>query len=108
MGAAMLTDGMTVKNGWKCENTFTDVSNCRSVAQLNQSDVFKPGLGLVKGVRANLVLKDNSKPIMLRASSLPYALRDKVEKELNAMVEAEILTKVDDCLVVLGGLPLCP
>ena len=104
-GAAMLTDGMTVKNGWKYENTCTDVSQCRSVSQLKQSEVFKPGLGLVKGVQASLVLKDNSKPIMLKARSLPYALRDKVENELNAMVEAEILTKVDDSP---WGTPIVP
>ena len=92
-------------NGWKFVNTCTSLSQCRSVAQLKQSEVFKPGLGLVKGVQASLVLKDNSKPIMLKARSLPYALRDKVEYELNAMVEANILTKVEDSP---WGTPLVP
>ncbi|KAL5248359.1 hypothetical protein ACHWQZ_G017516 [Mnemiopsis leidyi] len=36
----------TVKHGWKAENTCTSVGQCRSVAQLKQSEVFKPGLGL--------------------------------------------------------------
>ncbi|KAL5258791.1 hypothetical protein ACHWQZ_G009300 [Mnemiopsis leidyi] len=104
-GTVMITDGLTVKHGWKAENTCTSVSQCRSVAQLKQSEVFKPGLGLVKGVQASLVLKDNSKPIMLKARSLPYALRDKVERELNSMIEAKILSKVEDSP---WGTPLVP
>ncbi|XP_063690927.1 uncharacterized protein LOC134823403 isoform X1 [Bolinopsis microptera] len=101
----MLTDGATVKNRWKCENTCTRVDQCRSIAQLKQSEVFKSGLGLVKGVQASLVLKDNSKPIMMKARSLPYALRNKVESELNDMVEAKILTKVEDSP---WGTPIVP
>ena len=104
-GTVMITDGLTVKHGWKAENTCTSVSQCRSVAQLKQSEVFKPGLGLVKGVQASLVLKDNSKPIMLKARSLPYALRDKVERELNSMIETKILSKVEDSP---WGTPLVP
>ena len=104
-GGDMLTDGEIVKNGWYVENTCTSFSQCRTVDQLKLSDVFKPGLGLVKGVQASLVLKDNSKPIMLKARSLPYALRDKVESELNSMVEAKILSKVEDSP---WGTPLVP
>ena len=103
--ADMLTDGVTVKNGWKCIDTCTEVDQCRSIAQLKQSEVFKRGLGLVKGVEARLVLKDNAKPIMLKARTLPYALRDMVEQELNSMVEANILSKVEDSP---WGTPLVP
>ena len=103
--ANMLTDGVNVKNGWKCTDTCTSVDQCRSIAQLKQSEVFKPGLGLVKGVEASLVLKDNAKPIMLKARTLPYALRDMVEQELNSMVDANILSKVEDSP---WGTPLVP
>ena len=42
---------------------------------------------------------------MWKARSLPCALKDMVESELNAMVEAEIVTKVDDSP---WGTPMVP
>ena len=55
--------------------------------ELINSVVFKPELGLVKDAEARLVMKDDCKPIMMKAGSLPYAFRDKVERELEAMAQ---------------------
>ena len=104
-GVDMQTDGMTVENGWKFENTCIRIEQCRSVARLKQSEVFKPGLGLVKGVQASFVLKDEAKPVMCKARTIPYALRSKVEQEIDSMVESETLTKVADSP---WGTPLVP
>ncbi|XP_063677789.1 uncharacterized protein K02A2.6-like [Bolinopsis microptera] len=104
-GVEMQTDGMTVENGWKFKNTCIRIEQCRSVARLKQSEVFKPGLGLVKGVQASFVLKDEAKPVMCKARTIPYALRSKVEQEIDSMVESETLTKVADSP---WGTPLVP
>ena len=101
----MQTDGTNVKNDLKLNDDCTRVDQCRSLEELKLSEVFKSGLGLVKDVEASLVLRDDSKPIMLKARSLPYALRHKVEDELNSMVESGILSKVDDSP---WGTPLVP
>ena len=42
---------------------------------------------LGKDAEARLVMKDDFKPIMMKAGSLPYAFRDKVERELEAMAQ---------------------
>ena len=104
-GPMMQTDGTNVKNDLKLNDDCTRVDQCRSLEELKLSEVFKSGLGLVKDVEASLVLRDDSNPIMLKARSLPYALRHKVEDELNSMVESGILSKVDDSP---WGTPLVP
>ena len=70
--------------------------NHRTIEELMKSEVFKPGLGTVKGVEARLVLKDEVKPVMMKARHLPYALRKKVEDQLNSMEASGSLQKIDD------------
>ncbi|KAL5250031.1 hypothetical protein ACHWQZ_G015941 [Mnemiopsis leidyi] len=65
------------------------------IEKLKENTVFKPGLGLVKDYEAKLTLKDDAKPVFLKARSLPYALRDKVGKQLKTMEEQGILSKVE-------------
>ena len=77
----------------------------RQIEELMKSEIFEPGLGLAKGIEACLVLKDDAKPVMLKARTIPYALKEKVEKQLDAMQEAGILTKIDDCE---WGTPVVP
>ena len=76
-----------------CGKDF-NIDDCVESLKLNK--VFESGLGLVTDVEVKLVLKDNCKPIMLKSRSLPYALKDKVEEELNSMVKSGILTKIED------------
>jgi len=58
-------------------------------------DIFAPGLGTVKGATAKLHLKENVKPIFHRARPVPLALRNAVDKELDRMLEEEIIKPVD-------------
>ena len=80
-----------------------NVKDC--ISSLKLSKVFEPGLGLVKDLEARLVLKDGSKPIFLKHRTLPYALREPVEKELTEMVKSDILTKTEDSK---WGTPIVP
>ena len=72
------------------------VKELRSIEELKKSPVFEPGVGLVKGVKASLVLKKDAKPIMFKPRTIPYAMKKRVEGEYDGMVKAGILVKVDD------------
>ena len=46
-------------------------------------DVFKPGLGTIHGVTANIAVEPTATPVFCRARPVPYSLREKVEEELD-------------------------
>ena len=59
------------------------------------SEVFTEELGTMKGIKAKLVLKDESHvPKFVKARPVPYALQDRVNAELTRMEEAGIIKKV--------------
>ena len=57
--------------------------------------VFSEQSGKVKGVQATLTLKENAQPKFCKARPVPYALKDKVEKELERLENEGIIQKVD-------------
>ena len=57
--------------------------------------VFTEQSGKVKGVQATLTLKENAQPKFCKARPVPYALKDKVEKELERLENEGIIQKVD-------------
>ena len=59
------------------------------------ADVFAPGLGTVKGVKATLHLKDDTRPIFCKARPVPFALHEAVDAELDRMQAENIITPVD-------------
>ena len=56
--------------------------------------VFSPGLGLIRGVEARLHVDPNVQPRFLKAHSVPYALRSKVEEELNKLESEGVIVPV--------------
>ena len=46
------------------------------------NDVFKNELGTLKGYRAKLSIKPNTKPQFRRPRQVPYALKDAVDRQL--------------------------
>ena len=58
------------------------------------SDIFLPELGKLKNVKAKLHLKENTKPKFVKARPVPYALKPKIDKELDKLVESGVLEKV--------------
>ena len=60
-------------------------------------DVFKDGLGTVKGVKAKIYVDPEATPQFHRARSVPFALRKKVEAELERLQQDNIIEPVQFC-----------
>ena len=50
------------------------------------STVFQEGLGKVEGVKAKIHIDSSEKPRFFKARPVPYALREKIETELDRLV----------------------
>jgi len=69
-------------------------------AKLNQLQeqykaIFQPGLGKLKNIKARLVIEEGCQPKFFKPRQVPYALKPKVEAELDELERAGILTKVN-------------
>ena len=58
-------------------------------------DVFKDELGTLTDYKAHIYLKKYAQPKFLKSRSVPYALKGKIEEELQRQVEAGILEQVE-------------
>ncbi|KAK0070045.1 hypothetical protein Bpfe_000028 [Biomphalaria pfeifferi] len=58
-------------------------------------EVFLEGIGTVKNMQATIAIKDDAKPKFCNARPVPYAIKAKVEKELNKLENEGILSKVN-------------
>ena len=57
--------------------------------------VFEPGLGKVTGYEAKILLDPGATPKFCKARSIPYFYKEKVEKELEKLVEEGTLEPVE-------------
>ncbi|XP_056008456.1 uncharacterized protein K02A2.6-like [Ostrea edulis] len=57
--------------------------------------IFKDDMGTVKGIKASLKLKESAQPKFCKARPVAYSLKQKVEKELNKLVDSGVITKID-------------
>ncbi|XP_060780909.1 uncharacterized protein K02A2.6-like [Neoarius graeffei] len=64
-----------------------------TVLQRHQ-EVFKNELGLMKDITVKLSLKTDARPKFLKARPVPYAIRSKVDAELDALVASGVLEPV--------------
>ena len=58
-------------------------------------NVFSKELGTMKDIKAHLTLKENASPKFVKSRSVAFALKPKIEEELDKMVEEGILEKVN-------------
>ena len=58
------------------------------------SAVFQEGLGEAVGIKAKLYVNDNVKPCFCRARTVPYALRTKIEHELQRLTDQKAIEPV--------------
>ncbi|KAK0144151.1 hypothetical protein N1851_017503 [Merluccius polli] len=57
--------------------------------------VFSEELGTIREFKASITVKPNTKPVFRKARPVPYALKDAVEKELNRLEKAGIISKIE-------------
>ncbi|XP_054282540.1 uncharacterized protein K02A2.6-like [Macrosteles quadrilineatus] len=83
------------QNVFSCKATV-DHSSDVDIAKLKSKfrSVFQPGTGEIKGVKAHIVLKEGTVPKFCKARPVPFALREKVESELDRMVQEDVAYRV--------------
>ena len=59
------------------------------------ASLFNEGLGTLKGINARLIIKTDTIPKFLKPRSVPYALRDVIEKELERLEKLGVIEKVN-------------
>ena len=87
-------DWMTeIKLDWK---KICTVTNTTSLAKLLDchSLLFEPGLGKFKDYKAEIQVDPQAKPRFCKARSVPYAMKDKIEQELDQLEKDGIIEKV--------------
>ena len=57
--------------------------------------MFEPGLGIVIGFTAKITVDPSATPKYCKACAVPYFYRDKVEKELDRLVQEDTLEPVE-------------
>ena len=57
-------------------------------------EVFREDLGSMKNITVKLHVKPDSKPVLMKARPVPYAIRPKVEADLDALVKNGALEPV--------------
>jgi len=57
-------------------------------------NVFKASKDRIKNFKARVVLKDDATPRFLKARTLPYAVREKVDRELDEMERTGVIEKI--------------
>lgn len=69
-------------------------SSVESITQ-QHPDLFKDELGTIKGVKAKIYLKDGATPRYFKARPVPFALKDKIECELQRLQDNHIISPVE-------------
>ncbi|XP_071953858.1 uncharacterized protein [Antedon mediterranea] len=88
-----------IKLNWQeCfHNNYVNKLECRdALKQLldKHEGLFKEELGLLKHIKADVLLKGDAKPMISKAYRVPYALRSDVDTELDRLVNIGVLTPV--------------
>ncbi|XP_052795673.1 uncharacterized protein K02A2.6-like [Mya arenaria] len=82
------TSVMRVNNIESQKNRFANMMN-------RYEFVFSDGIGHAKGFSAKLTLKDDATPKFMKARSVPFSMKPKIEKELDNLERQGIITKVN-------------
>ena len=56
--------------------------------------LFEKGYGLIKHYKASIQVREGAQPIFLKARPVPYALKEKVEQELQRLEDEGIIYKL--------------
>lgn len=61
----------------------------------SHKSVFKDQIGVIHDFKAHIEVPENAKPSYFKPRSVPYALKEKVEKELRRLETLGVITKID-------------
>uniref|UniRef100_A0AAQ4NRX0 Gypsy retrotransposon integrase-like protein 1 n=1 Tax=Gasterosteus aculeatus aculeatus TaxID=481459 RepID=A0AAQ4NRX0_GASAC len=75
------------------KNVRTEAQSLQDVLVRNE-DVFKQELGMLKGMKATIRVSAEAHPKFYRPRSVPYAMRAKVEEEIDRLLKEDIITPV--------------
>ncbi|XP_063391013.1 uncharacterized protein LOC134676552 [Cydia fagiglandana] len=78
-----------------CLSDYSAVSMSMHVDNIMYKELFSGGLGRFTGGKATLRVKEGAAPVYCRARPLPYALRDRVDHELDEMLRSGVIEPVD-------------
>lgn len=99
-----------IKLDWKEIQTVNSVqavkpSEVLSELKTRYAVLFNESLGKLVDFKAKLYLQPNAKPVFMKARSVPYAMREKVEKELDRLESEGVLSKT---AISEWGTPIVP
>ncbi len=83
----------SLKLDWRAIHQVQSSSNLQAV-QDRHGDLFKEGLGTSKGYTGKIHVKLGATPRFCRARTVPYAMKGKVNEELDRLVRERILEPV--------------
>ena len=83
-----------LKLNWQTVKMLSPSSIELAAVLQRHQDVFKSELGLMKDITVKLSLKSGARPKFLKARSVPYAIRSKVDAELDTLVTSGVLEPV--------------
>ncbi|KAL2102141.1 hypothetical protein ACEWY4_001309 [Coilia grayii] len=83
-----------LKLNWQTVKMLSPSNRKLDTVLQRHQDVFKKELGLMKDITVKLSLKTDARPKFLKARSVPYAIRSKVDAELDALVTSGMLEPV--------------
>ncbi|XP_054283456.1 uncharacterized protein LOC129000518 [Macrosteles quadrilineatus] len=81
--------------------------NSSELAQVldSYSDIFSKEIGCIPNEKGHLNLKEGCGPIFVKPRQVPYAIKQKVEEELDRLEKAGIITKIENSE---WGTPIVP
>ena len=78
---------------WRAVHAISLSHSLEGILEQNK-EIFQQGLGKIKGVEANLHVDTQAKPLYFKARSVPFALKQKVEQELERLESQDVITPV--------------
>ena len=78
---------------WKAVHAISLNHSFESILEQNK-EIFQQGLGKIKGIEAKLHVDTQAKLLYFKAHSVPFALKQKVEQELERLESQDVITPI--------------
>lgn len=75
--------------------TTPNIGNVSQYLETKYSKLFAKDQGKIEGIEAKLEIDPNAKPVFIKARSVPFSIKPIVEKELEFLIESDVLERVN-------------